>query len=152
MRDRDRLRSEHLQRLGWRFHRIWSTNWFRDPQSEVAKLQQAYDEAVSATILPKPEAAAGVAAEAAAGAATEATEESAQPRPEQAAQPGATTTPPEQGGAASAGQVPAEPAQEAAIADAIAAPTTAADINAPLDRAQIGPSRAHRPPALPPGS
>src|SRR5262249_45871942 len=56
VRDRDRLRSEHLQRLGWRFHRIWSTNWFRDPQSEVAKLQQAYDDAGSATIPagPKP--------------------------------------------------------------------------------------------------
>src|SRR5258708_13537429 len=117
VRDRDRLRSEHLQRLGWRFHRIWSTNWFRDPQSEVAKLQQAYDEAVSATILPKPEAAAGVAAEAAAGAATEATEESAQPRPEQPAQPGATTTPPEQGGPAPAGQGPAEPPPEPPTAD-----------------------------------
>jgi len=25
-RDRDRLRQAHLQRLGWRFHRIWSTD------------------------------------------------------------------------------------------------------------------------------
>jgi very-short-patch-repair endonuclease len=28
-RDRDRLRQEHLERLGWQFHRIWSTEWFR---------------------------------------------------------------------------------------------------------------------------
>jgi len=48
VRDRDRLRGEHLQRLGWSFHRIWSTNWFHDPDSEVAKLRDAYDEAVAA--------------------------------------------------------------------------------------------------------
>ncbi|HVB44811.1 MAG TPA: AAA domain-containing protein [Streptosporangiaceae bacterium] len=47
VRDRDRLRSEHLERLGWSFHRIWSTNWFHDPQSEVAKLEKAYRAAVS---------------------------------------------------------------------------------------------------------
>jgi len=27
-RDRDRLRQDHLERLGWKFHRIWSTEWF----------------------------------------------------------------------------------------------------------------------------
>ena len=31
-RDRDRLRQSVLEGLGWRFHRIWSTDWFRDPQ------------------------------------------------------------------------------------------------------------------------
>jgi REase_MTES_1575 len=55
VRDRDRLRGEHLQRLGWHFHRIWSTNWFRDPQAEVVKLQRAYDAAVKATAPPEPE-------------------------------------------------------------------------------------------------
>ncbi|HEY3905965.1 MAG TPA: AAA domain-containing protein, partial [Streptosporangiaceae bacterium] len=45
VRDRDRLRSEHLRRLGWSFHRIWSTSWFHDPASEVAKLKDAYTEA-----------------------------------------------------------------------------------------------------------
>lgn len=29
-RDRDRLREEVLNRLGWSLHRIWSTDWFRD--------------------------------------------------------------------------------------------------------------------------
>jgi very-short-patch-repair endonuclease len=48
VRDRDRLRGEHLQRLGWQFHRVWSTNWFHDPQGEVAKLLEAYKRAVSA--------------------------------------------------------------------------------------------------------
>jgi very-short-patch-repair endonuclease len=48
VRDRDRLRGEHLQRLGWSFHRLWSTNWFHDPQAEVAKVKSAYDRAVAA--------------------------------------------------------------------------------------------------------
>jgi very-short-patch-repair endonuclease len=30
-RDRDRLREEVLNRLGWNLYRIWSTDWFRDP-------------------------------------------------------------------------------------------------------------------------
>ncbi|WP_239373351.1 AAA domain-containing protein [Frankia sp. Cj5] len=47
-RDRDRLRQEHLERLGWRFHRIWSTSWFRDPITELAKVQAAWKEAVTA--------------------------------------------------------------------------------------------------------
>jgi very-short-patch-repair endonuclease len=48
VRDRDRLRQEHLERLGWRFHRLWSTNWFHDPQSEIAKLRDAYEAAIAA--------------------------------------------------------------------------------------------------------
>jgi very-short-patch-repair endonuclease len=48
-RDRDRLRKEHLERLGWTFHRIWSTNWFSDPDSEVAKVAAAYRAAVAKT-------------------------------------------------------------------------------------------------------
>ncbi len=48
VRDRDRLRGEHLQRLGWGFHRLWSTNWFQNPQAEVAKLRDAYRRAVAA--------------------------------------------------------------------------------------------------------
>ncbi len=49
VRDRDRLRGEHLQRLGWRYHRLWSTNWFQNPDAEVAKVAEAYQRAVSAT-------------------------------------------------------------------------------------------------------
>ena len=49
VRDRDRLRKEHLERLGWRVHRLWSTAWFTDPARELAKLHAAFDSAVSAT-------------------------------------------------------------------------------------------------------
>jgi very-short-patch-repair endonuclease len=59
VRDRDRLRGEHLQRLGWGFHRLWSTNWFHDPQGEVAKLRDAYERAVSAADPAAPAPAGG---------------------------------------------------------------------------------------------
>lgn len=37
-RERDRLRQAVLERKGWRFHRIWSTDWFYERESEMAKL------------------------------------------------------------------------------------------------------------------
>jgi very-short-patch-repair endonuclease len=37
-RDRDRLRQEVLEGLGWRLHRIWSTDWFRNPHRETDRL------------------------------------------------------------------------------------------------------------------
>ena len=40
-RDRDRLRQQVLEGLGWTIHRIWSTDWFRDPQREVARIEEA---------------------------------------------------------------------------------------------------------------
>jgi very-short-patch-repair endonuclease len=45
-RDRDRLRQEHLERLGWRFHRIWSTDWFHHRDAEIARAADAYLDAV----------------------------------------------------------------------------------------------------------
>lgn len=37
-RDRDRLRQQVLEDLGWRLHRICSTDWFRNPKRETEKL------------------------------------------------------------------------------------------------------------------
>ncbi len=34
-RDRDRLRQEILERLGWKIRRIWSTDWFKNPQAQI---------------------------------------------------------------------------------------------------------------------
>jgi very-short-patch-repair endonuclease len=34
-RDRDRLRQRVLEGYGWNIHRIWSTDWFRDPAKQV---------------------------------------------------------------------------------------------------------------------
>jgi hypothetical protein len=44
-RDRDRLRQEVLQGLGWTIHRIWSTDWFRHPERELARVIEAIEKA-----------------------------------------------------------------------------------------------------------
>lgn len=44
-RDRDRLREEVLRGLGWRIHRIWSTDWFRNQERELKRLVAAIEEA-----------------------------------------------------------------------------------------------------------
>ena len=38
-RDRDGLRQEVLEGLGWRFHRIWSTDWFNNPAKQAEVLR-----------------------------------------------------------------------------------------------------------------
>mgnify|MGYP003320248633 FL=1 len=37
-RERDRLRQAVLEDMGWTLYRIWSTDWWRNPQREVAKI------------------------------------------------------------------------------------------------------------------
>ena len=46
-RDRDRLRQQVLEDKGWRFHRIWSTSWFRNRELEIDKAEQAWKRAVA---------------------------------------------------------------------------------------------------------
>ncbi len=38
IRDRDRLRQEILEKKGWRLHRIWSTDWYKNRDIEVKRL------------------------------------------------------------------------------------------------------------------
>jgi len=38
-RDRDRIRQEILKKRGWRIHRIWSTDWYRNRQAEIERLR-----------------------------------------------------------------------------------------------------------------
>jgi hypothetical protein len=38
-RERDRLRQDVLEHLGWRFHRIWSTDWFYNRRAEIERLR-----------------------------------------------------------------------------------------------------------------
>ncbi|WP_370946019.1 AAA domain-containing protein [Amycolatopsis sp. cg5] len=45
-RDRDRLRQAHLENLGWRFHRLWSSAWFADPEGETEKIVRAWEDAI----------------------------------------------------------------------------------------------------------
>jgi len=44
-RDRDRLRQAVLEGLGWRIHRIWSTDWFRNTDQQYRKLVEAIERA-----------------------------------------------------------------------------------------------------------
>lgn len=46
VRDRDRIRQEILEALGWRgrIWRIWSTDWFRTPRQETEKLISFLDD------------------------------------------------------------------------------------------------------------
>ncbi|MBF0181520.1 MAG: DUF3320 domain-containing protein [Magnetococcales bacterium] len=37
-RDRDRLRQQILESLGWTIYRVWSTDWFRDPNRELKRM------------------------------------------------------------------------------------------------------------------
>ncbi len=53
-RDRDRLRQGVLESLGWRFHRIWSTDWFRDSAQELERTVAAIEAARQAIKLDHP--------------------------------------------------------------------------------------------------
>ncbi|WDE09550.1 DUF3320 domain-containing protein [Thalassomonas haliotis] len=46
VRDRERLRSSVLHGLGWRQHRVWSTDWYRNAQSEIERIQEAIEQAM----------------------------------------------------------------------------------------------------------
>src|SRR5260370_9859639 len=37
-RDRDRLRQEILERLGWNIHRVWSTDWIRNRRDSIHRI------------------------------------------------------------------------------------------------------------------
>ena len=42
-RERDKIRERHLQNLGWTLHRIWSTDWFRNPERELNRAIEAVE-------------------------------------------------------------------------------------------------------------
>lgn len=46
VRDRDRLRQQQLEALGWRFHRVWSTDWLTRRETEIERAVAAYQAAV----------------------------------------------------------------------------------------------------------
>ncbi len=62
-RERDRLRQIVLEQKGWTFHRIWSTDWFYNRDTEMAKLLEAIERARSnggpdarpVLVAPRPE-------------------------------------------------------------------------------------------------
>ncbi|MBR7032957.1 MAG: DUF4011 domain-containing protein [Clostridia bacterium] len=46
-RERDRLRQDVLESMGWTIYRIWSTDWIKDPVSEGQLLIEAIDRAIA---------------------------------------------------------------------------------------------------------
>jgi len=47
-RDRDRSRQSVLTGLGWTLHRLWSSDWWLDPQREMERIEAAIGEALKA--------------------------------------------------------------------------------------------------------
>jgi very-short-patch-repair endonuclease len=43
-RDRDRLRQEILEAKGWKIHRIWSTDWFKNRSYEINRIKEVLDQ------------------------------------------------------------------------------------------------------------
>ncbi len=46
-RDRDRLRQDVLEKMGWSIYRVWSTDWIKDPVTEGNKLIEAVEDAIN---------------------------------------------------------------------------------------------------------
>ena len=42
-RERDRLRQDVLENMGWKIHRVWSTDWIKDPACEGQKIVDAIE-------------------------------------------------------------------------------------------------------------
>ena len=49
-RDRDRLREQGLKDRHWKLHRIWSTDWFRNPERELERAIEAIERAKAENI------------------------------------------------------------------------------------------------------
>lgn len=45
-RERDRLRQDVLENMGWKIYRIWSTDWIKDSLTEGNRLIEAIDDAI----------------------------------------------------------------------------------------------------------
>jgi very-short-patch-repair endonuclease len=50
-RDRDKIRQSVLESRGWQLYRVWSTDWWRDPEAETRRLLAAITAAVDRFIL-----------------------------------------------------------------------------------------------------
>jgi very-short-patch-repair endonuclease len=50
-RDRDRLRKQVLQGIGWKMYHIWSTEWYRNPEREFQRLLEFLEKVKNQTSL-----------------------------------------------------------------------------------------------------
>jgi len=61
-RDRDRLREAVLRGLGWELHRVWSSDWWRNPEREIQQIEKALNATLAKNKLEEEAAAAEPAA------------------------------------------------------------------------------------------
>lgn len=54
-RDRDRLRQDVLEGMGWKIYRIWSTDWIKDPATQGLKLIEEINAAIKSYDISKIE-------------------------------------------------------------------------------------------------
>lgn len=54
-RDRDRLRQKHLESMGWKFARVWSTDWFYYREEEIKRILLRYQTFLSDACIQDPE-------------------------------------------------------------------------------------------------
>jgi len=54
-RDRDRLRQQILEGLGWKIHRVWSTDWYRNSPDAKRMLLDAIEKARSSPVAEIPQ-------------------------------------------------------------------------------------------------
>ena len=50
-RDRDRLRQQVLETMGWRFYRVWSPDWVKNPKAEGKRLVAAVEDAIERSVI-----------------------------------------------------------------------------------------------------
>lgn len=49
-RDRDKLCEGFLVDLGWRLHRVWSTDWWENPSGEIDRIMEEVEKAITAKL------------------------------------------------------------------------------------------------------
>jgi len=82
-RDRDKLREGVLGDLGWQLHRIWSSDWWKNPGREIEKLERALDAARNARAKPaRPRFAADAEPEESADSSEDSTDIAPDAKPE----------------------------------------------------------------------
>ena len=52
--DRDRIRPEQLERMGWTHHRLWSAEWIENRERAISRVREALQRAVRAADAPRP--------------------------------------------------------------------------------------------------
>jgi hypothetical protein len=115
-RERDRLRAEQLERLGWRHLRLWSTDIFRDPAREVARVLVALASGRASATVAASGSAPGI-----------------EPDPSLPGSPLAVSTPGAQPGGETGGGAPAGTPSAGAAGEGRSGPAPEVPVGRPVD-------------------